>query len=129
MLRSLLKSKIHRARITDKNLSYEGSLTIDRELMVAADLRPFEHIMVYNITNGERFDTYVIEGPPGSGAICLNGAAARKGEIGDLVIIASYGLYGDDEIETGSSIVVYVDENNRSSSIVSHPWTSCQRTP
>ncbi|MEF3168629.1 MAG: aspartate 1-decarboxylase [Deltaproteobacteria bacterium] len=122
MLRTLLKSKIHRARITDKDLSYEGSLTVDRTLMDAADLRPFEQVMIYNISNGERFETYLIEGPPGSGAICLNGAAARKGEVGDLIIIASYGLYGGDEIEAGSSIAVYVDETNRISSIQTHPW-------
>ena len=87
MLRSMLKSKIHRATITDADLNYEGSLTIDSRLMEAADLFPFEQILVYNISNGNRFDTYVIEGKRGSGSICLNGAAARKGAPGDLIII------------------------------------------
>ncbi len=129
MLRTLLKSKIHRARITDKNLSYEGSLTVDRVLMDAADLRPFEQIMIYNISNGERFETYLIEGPPGSGAVCLNGAAARKGEVGDLIIIASYGIYGDGEIESGASIAVHVDETNSISSVQTHPWKHVRQNP
>ncbi len=129
MLRTLLKSKIHRARITDKNLSYEGSLTVDRTLMDAADLRPFEQVMIYNISNGERLETYLIEGPHGSGAVCLNGAAARKGEVGDLIIIASYGLYGDEEIEAGSSIAVHVDETNRILSVQTHPWKHVRQNP
>lgn len=112
MLRSMLKSKIHRAVVTDANLAYEGSLTLDRNLMDAADLLPFEQIMVYNISTGQRFETYVIEGTAGSGEVCLNGAAARKGAIGDLVIVASYGTYTPEEIMDGESLLVWVDQKN-----------------
>ena len=108
MLRSMLKSKIHKATITEADLNYEGSITIDSRLMEAADLLPFERIMVYNISNGSRFDTYVIEGERGSGSICLNGAAARKGSPGDLIIIAFYAVYSKDEIARCKSIVVWV---------------------
>lgn len=124
MLRSMLKSKIHRATITDADLNYEGSLTIDSRLMEAADLFPFEQIMVYNISNGNRFDTYVIEGEGGSGSICLNGAAARKGAPGDLIIIASYGLYSKDEIAKGKSILVWVDAKNQLKERTEVPWQS-----
>jgi aspartate 1-decarboxylase len=109
----MLKSKIHRAVVTDANLAYEGSLTVDRELMEAADLLPFEQVMVYNISTGERFETYVIEGERGSGHICLNGAAARKGARGDLVIVASYGGFTPEEIRHGASRLVWVDQDNR----------------
>ena len=122
MLRSILKSKIHRAIITKTDLNYKGSLTIDRILMDAADLLPFEQIMVYNISNGNRFDTYVIEGDGGSGSICLNGAAARKGSPGDPIIIASYGLYSEDEIAGGKSILVWVDKKNRLKKRTEVPW-------
>ncbi|HDH98224.1 MAG TPA: aspartate 1-decarboxylase [Deltaproteobacteria bacterium] len=124
MLRSMLKSKIHRATITDADLNYEGSLTIDSRLMEAADLFPFEQIMVYNISNGNRFDTYVIEGKRGSGSICLNGAAARKGAPGDLIIIASYGLYSKDQIAKGKSILVWVDAKNKLKDRTEVPWQS-----
>ena len=124
MLRSMLKSKIHRATITDADLNYEGSLTIDSRLMEAADLFPFEQIMVYNISNGNRFDTYVIEGEGGSGSICLNGAAARKGAPGDLIIIASYGLFSEDEIAKGKSILVWVDAKNKLKKRTEVPWQS-----
>lgn len=113
MLRYMLKSKIHRATITDANLHYEGSLTIDRQLIEQADLRPFERINIYNINNGKRFDTYVIEGPPGSGIIGLNGAAARNGVAGDLIIIASYALYSPEDLATYRPCIVLVDEHNR----------------
>ena len=93
MRRTLFKSKIHRARITDANLNYEGSLTIDADLMKAADILPYEQIKVYNVNNGARFDTYAIAGPAGTGDICLNGAAARMGAAGDLIIIATYANY------------------------------------
>jgi len=109
----MLKSKIHRATVTDANLEYEGSLTVDKELMQAVDLYPFEKVKIYNINNGERFDTYVIEGAAGSGAICLNGAAARKGAPGDLIIIVSYALYSQDELSAYRPTVVLVDKNNR----------------
>ena len=124
MLRSMLKSKIHKATITEADLNYEGSLTIDSRLMEAADLFPFEQIMVYNISNGNRFDTYVIEGERGSGTICLNGAAARKGAPGDMIIIASYGLYSEDEIAKGKSILVSVDAKNKLKERTEVPWQS-----
>jgi aspartate 1-decarboxylase len=120
----MLKSKIHKAIITKTNLDYEGSLTIDRVLMDAADLLPFEHIEVYNITNGNRFETYVIEGDRGSGSICLNGAAARKGVPGDLIIIASYGLYPEDQIAKSKSILVWVDAKNQLKERIEIPWQS-----
>ncbi len=112
MFRSMLKSKIHRAVVTDADLSYEGSLTIDEDLMKAADILPFEQIMVYNIANGERFETYAIAGEGGSGKICLNGAAARKGAPGDLIIIVTYGKYSEEEIKNGKTILVWVDDAN-----------------
>jgi aspartate 1-decarboxylase len=113
MLRSMLKAKIHRGRVTEAHLDYEGSLTLDRRLLEAAGLFPFEQVMVYNISNGERFETYVIDGPEGSGTVCLNGAAARKGLPGDLIIIASYGLYAEDELSQGKSVLLWVDKENR----------------
>ena len=124
MLRSMLKSKIHKATITEADLNYEGSLTIDSSLTEVADLLPFERIMVYNISNGSRFDTYVIEGERGSGSICLNGAAARKGAPGDLIIIASYGLFSEDEIAKGKSILVWVDAKNKLKKRTEVPWQS-----
>lgn len=113
MLRYMLKSKIHRATITEADLNYEGSLTIDRDLMEEVGLYPFERIKVYNINNGERFDTYAIEGKPGSGTIGLNGAAARKGMVGDLVIIVSYALYDAAELEGFRPRVVLLNKDNR----------------
>ncbi len=113
MLQQMLKAKIHRARVTDANLNYEGSLTIDRQLMEAVGLLPFEKIEVYNINNGERFATYAIEGTAGSGTIALNGAAARKGEIGDLIIIVSYALYEPRELTSYQPRIVVLDQDNR----------------
>lgn len=113
MQRTLLKSKIHRARITDANLNYEGSLTIDSDLMEAADILPYEQIKVYNINNGARFDTYAIAGPAGQGDICLNGAAARMGAPGDLIIIATYANFEQSEIVAHKPVVVLVDSGNR----------------
>ena len=92
MLISVYKSKIHRATVTEANLNYEGSLTIDSDLMKAAGIVPFEKVHVVNVTNGNRLETYAIEGKPGSGVICLNGAAAHKGKKGDTVIIIAYAL-------------------------------------
>jgi len=109
----MLKSKIHRAIITDADLNYEGSLTIDKELLDAVDLFPYERVMVYNINNGERFDTYAIEGEPGSGVIGLNGAAARKGLVGDQIIIVSYALFSDDELSDYSPKIVLVNKSNK----------------
>ncbi|MGA3113220.1 MAG: aspartate 1-decarboxylase [Syntrophobacteraceae bacterium] len=113
MQRTLLKSKIHRVRITDANLNYEGSLTIDSDLMEAAEILPYEQIKVYNIYNGARFDTYAIAGPAGRGDICLNGAAARMGAPGDLIIIATYANYSEAEAAAHKPIVVLVDSQNR----------------
>ena len=108
----MLKCKIHRATITDSNLNYEGSLTVDCSLMKEAGLLPFEKVKVYNINNGERFDTYVIEGPADSGTIALNGAAARKGMIGDLIIIVSYALYSNDELAGYYPKIVVLNPEN-----------------
>ena len=112
MQRIMFKSKIHRARITEANLYYEGSLTIDQELMDEADLLPYEKISVVNINNGERFETYVIPGESGKREICLNGAAARKGSIGDEVIIISYANVEESEIPGFKPTIILVDKNN-----------------
>lgn len=113
MQRTMLKSKIHRAVVTDACLHYAGSITIDKDLMDAADLVPFEQVYVYNVHNGERFSTYVIEGDRGSGAICLNGAAARKASIGDLVIVCSYASYNEGECDSHVPVGVYVENDNK----------------
>ncbi len=113
MQRIMLKSKLHRARITDSNLEYEGSMTIDEDLMKASDIVPYEQIKVYNVNNGARFDTYAIAGPPGSGEICLNGAAARMGARGDLIIIVTYVNIDDAEIPNHKPKLVFLDSNNR----------------
>jgi aspartate 1-decarboxylase len=109
--RSLLKSKIHRATVTDADLNYEGSISIDPGLIEAADLVLFERVEIYNCNNGERFATYVIEGKKGE--ICLNGAAARKVHRGDIVIIASYADYPETEVRGHKPKLVYVDEANK----------------
>ncbi|HNX40825.1 MAG TPA: aspartate 1-decarboxylase [Candidatus Aminicenantes bacterium] len=111
MLISVLKSKLHQARVTDKNTLYMGSITIDRELMDFAGLRPYERVEVYDIENGERFATYVIEGERGGRGIVVNGAAARRVEAGDRVIVAAYALIGPDE-EVRPKVVL-LDEENR----------------
>ncbi len=113
MKRFMLKSKVHRARITGAELHYEGSLSLDLALMESADLLPFEKIEVYNVSNGARFSTYVIPAPRYSGEVRLNGAAARMGAVGDIVIIASYGVFDKDELEDFRPYLVYVDENNQ----------------
>jgi L-aspartate-alpha-decarboxylase len=111
--RTMLKSKIHRATVTDANLNYVGSITVDRDLLEAADMRPYEQVVVLNINNGERFETYAIEGPPGRGDICLNGAAARLAQPGDLVIVLSYAQYEEAGTAGHEPIVVHVDARNR----------------
>lgn len=113
MFITLCKSKIHRATITDASLDYVGSLGIDGDLMRLADLMPYEKIQIANISNGERFETYVIESKAGSGEICLNGAAARKGQIGDLIIIMAYGLFERSEAASFKPVVIYVDKDNK----------------
>lgn len=112
MQRQMLKAKLHKATITEADLNYEGSLTIDKDLLDAVGILPFERVKVYNINNGERFDTYAIEGSPGSGIIGLNGAAARKGMIGDLIIIVTFGFYAHDDLEKYHPNIALLDENN-----------------
>lgn len=113
MRRTLLKSKIHRATVTDADLHYKGSISIDPLLARAADLVPYERVEVYNISNGERLATYYIEGSKGSGEITLNGAAAHKASAGDLVIICSYAEYDEAEIRAHQPKLIYVDSENR----------------
>ena len=108
-----MKSKIHRATITSADLHYEGSLTVDEDLLDAADLVEYEEIQVVNVNNGSRFSTYVIPGPRGSGVIQLNGAAARLGMPGDLVILISYAVFDQKEAERHNPRVVFVDAQNR----------------
>ncbi len=113
MLITMCKSKIHRATVTDANLNYEGSLTIDSKLMEAAGILPFEKVQVLNINTGERAETYVIEGEPGSGTICCNGALARMAQIGDLVIIVAYALMDHEEAKRFMPRVVHVNQLNQ----------------
>jgi aspartate 1-decarboxylase len=113
MYRTMCKSKIHRATVTGADLNYVGSITIDPELMAAADLLEFEQVSVVNVNNGARFETYVIPGVPGDGEICLNGAAARLAHPGDKVIIISYAQYSEAELETYRPVFIFVDEENR----------------
>ena len=112
-MRTMLKSKIHRARITQVDLDYEGSIAIDRSLMEASDILPFERVEVLNVNNGARFSTYVIEGEAHSGIIGVNGAAARLVAKGDVVIILSYCQVPDDEAVNMSPSIVRVDRRNR----------------
>ena len=113
MTRNMLKSKIHRATVTDCNLHYAGSITIDSELMEQADLLPHELVHVLDVDNGSRFETYVIEGRYGSREMCVNGAAARLVQPGDRVIVVSYGGYSEAELASHEPRVVHVDEDNR----------------
>ena len=108
----LLKSKIHRATVTDANLNYQGSITIARDLMDAANILPYEKVGVLDVNNGIRLDTYVIEGPAKSGMICLNGAAARLVQPGDLVIIVAYASMTPEEAKNWQPTVVHVNEKN-----------------
>jgi aspartate 1-decarboxylase len=123
MQRKMLKSKIHRATITDCDLHYAGSITIDAELMAEADLLPNELVHVLDVDNGQRFETYVIEGRAGSGEVQVNGAAARLVHQGDRAIILSYGLYSEDELELYSPRVVHVDDDNRVVRVDADPAT------
>lgn len=112
-MRTMLKSKIHRARVTEVNIEYEGSITIDGLLMEAADILPYEKVAVLDINNGCRFETYALEGGRGSGVICLNGAAARMVARGDMVIILTYSQVSEAEALTLKPQLVYVDARNR----------------
>ncbi|MHB0970669.1 MAG: aspartate 1-decarboxylase [Thermoanaerobaculia bacterium] len=113
MIRQFLRSKIHRATVTEARIDYEGSITIDRHLMNAAGLAPYERVEVYNVTTGSRFATYVIEGEPGGGDICVNGAAAHLANKGDLVIIACYCMLHEGQILDHKPKLVFVDAENR----------------
>jgi aspartate 1-decarboxylase len=109
----MLQAKLHRVRVTEADLEYEGSCGIDEALLEASGLRENQYIELYNINNGERFSTYIIKAPHGSGAISLNGAAARKAMVGDLLIICAYSGYSEGELENHEPVVVLVDEHNR----------------
>ncbi len=113
MLRTMCKGKIHRATVTQANLNYIGSITIDQDLLEAADIYPYEKVQVVNLNNGSRLETYTIAGARGSGVICLNGAAARLTSEGDVVIIINYGMFNEEEIRRLVPQIVFVDENNR----------------
>jgi aspartate 1-decarboxylase len=113
MLIQIHKSKIHRATITEANLNYVGSITIDEALLEAANLYEGERVQIVNNMNGERLETYVIKGERGSGIVCLNGAAARKAEVGDVVIIISYALMTPEEAKTYKAVTIFPDEKNQ----------------
>ncbi|QUI21824.1 aspartate 1-decarboxylase [Vallitalea pronyensis] len=113
MFIEMMTGKLHKARVTDANLNYEGSITIDEALMEAVDILPGQKVQIVNNNNGARFETYVIKGERGSGTICLNGAAARMVQPGDVVIIIAYGLVDKEEAKTLVPKVVMLDEDNR----------------
>ncbi|NLI90642.1 MAG: aspartate 1-decarboxylase [Peptococcaceae bacterium] len=119
MLRNMMKSKIHKAIVTEANLNYVGSITIDLELMEKADIFPNEKVQVVNNNNGARLETYVIPGKRNSGIICLNGAAARLVQVGDEIIIISYGMFSEEEALHYSPKVVFIDKGNRFTQIAS----------
>ena len=113
MTRTMLKSKLHRAHVTHSELHYEGSCAIDENLLEAADIREYEQIQIYNVSNGERFTTYAIRAQRGSGVISVNGAAAHKAQPGDIIIIATYSQYSELELARYAPNLVYVDAENR----------------
>ena len=113
MQRVMMKSKIHQATVTEANLQYEGSITIDQELLRAADILPGEQVHVVNLNNGSRIETYTVEGPAGSGTICMNGAAARWAQVGDSIIILSYAFLEEEQARRNKPKVVFVDRSNR----------------
>ena len=112
MILTLLKSKLHRATVTHSELEYEGSCAIDANLLEAANIREFERIEIYDVTNGERFNTYAIRAEPGSGVISVNGAAAHKADVGDILIICTYAQFDEAEARRFSPKLVYLDQNN-----------------
>lgn len=128
MQRMMMKSKIHRARVTEACIDYEGSITVDSDLLEAADIIEYEQVDIYNISNGERFTTYVIAGDPGSGVMCLNGAAARKVTVGDLVIVCSYVALDNDECKGYQGRTILVDENNRIARITPPNLNCCSQS-
>lgn len=113
MQRTMFKSKIHRATVTHADLDYEGSVTIDANLLEAANMLPHEQVHIWNVTRGTRIQTYTLEGPRGSGVICINGAAAHQNKPGDLVIICTFAAYDEKELATYEPTVVLVDQDNR----------------
>ena len=113
MFRIMYKSKIHEARVTETQLEYEGSITVDEKLMEAANIMPGERLEIFNLSSGARFSTYAIKGEKGSGVVCLNGAAARLTEVGDKVIIISYAVVTEEEARALKPKVVLVDEKNK----------------
>ena len=113
MQRVMMKSKIHQATVTEANLQYEGSITIDRDLLRAADILPGEQVHVVNLNNGSRIETYTVEGPAGSGTICMNGAAARWAQVGDTIILLSYAFLEEEQARRNKPKVVFVDRSNR----------------
>ncbi len=112
-MRTMLRSKIHRATVTGADLHYEGSVTIDVELLERADIIPYQQVDIWNVTNGERFQTYALAGRRGSGVVCINGAAAHKAKTGDLVIIAGFGVMTEEEARDWTPRCVFVDAQNR----------------
>jgi len=124
VLRCMLRSKIHRATVTASELEYEGSLTMDPSLMARAGMLPYEQVLVSNINNGERFETYVIPGKVGSGVICLNGPTARKGVPGDQIIIFCYEYLTDEELKKYHPTIIKVDSNNRINEVASLEYTA-----
>jgi len=113
MYRQVLKAKIHRATVTDARIDYEGSITVDEELLRASDIVPWEKVLIANLNNGSRIESYAIPGEAGSGIVCMNGGAAKYAQKGDLVIIMSFAVMTEEEIERHQPKIVYVDKQNR----------------
>lgn len=118
MFRTMMKAKIHRATVTEANLNYIGSVTIDQDILDAVDMLPGEKVQIVNNNNGARLETYIIPGPRGSGVICLNGAAARLVQVGDIVIIVSYALMTDEEARNHCPTIAFMGEGNRIEEVV-----------
>ncbi len=114
----MFRSKIHKATVTMAELYYEGSITVDKELLEAADILPFEKVQVVNLNTGSRLETYTLEGPAGSGMICLNGPAARLGTVGDEVIIITYTMMNDEDAKKHKPKIILVDKNNKISKVL-----------
>jgi len=124
MTREMLRAKIHRITVTEANVEYEGSLTLDVDLMRVCEMAPYERIDVYNVSNGNRFSTYLIEGQPGSGACCVNGAAAHRVQVGDRLILCSYASLADSELPDHRPKVVLVTDENRVRVVKDHEEAS-----
>ena len=120
MIKTMLQAKLHRARVTVARLDYEGSCGIDRDLLEISSMQPNQYIEIYNVTNGERFNTYIIEAGGGSGEISLNGAAARKAQVGDILIICAYAGYDEAELRHHKPVVVLVGDGNRARAPTPH---------